>query len=155
MMPPRTNIENTGASIRKSRLQAPPILIAVLLGLQSTPADACRGYRYWSTGADISKLKAGEVAVTAKLVESYKGEQTIKAIMGTPYGMIYRVQVTQVLGSATGANVPFAADVDIFVRQAASICERYVPRNFTKDIEKVLVLKEGTAGVFELVGGQR
>jgi hypothetical protein len=145
---------NTSAPVRKWQLQATPILVALLSVLQSVPADACRGHRYWSIGTDISKLKSGEIAIRAKLIESFKGDRVRDSIMGMPYAMLYRVQVTEVLGSDADAKVSFTADAHLFVLQAASICERFVPRNFGKDVEKVLVVKEGTAGVLELVGGQ-
>ena len=132
------------------------VLGVASVSFASDSAFACRGGRYWSTGADLGKLMPGEIVVRATLIESYKGEQTIRSIMGLPYGMIYYVQISKVVGGADGTKESFDADGDvkIFVRLEPSVCERYFPNNFTKDVEKVLVLKKGATGLYELVGGQ-
>jgi hypothetical protein len=131
-------------------------LILLLCGLQSTSAHACRGAKFWSTGTDLSRLKPGEFVVQAKLIESYKGEQTIPVIMGLPFGMMYFVQITKLVGGAEGAGAEIAGDgtAQIYVRLRADPCEQFVPRHFVKDSEKTLVLRKGASGVYDLVGGQ-
>jgi hypothetical protein len=138
------------------RLRIALVLVALLCGLQSTSAHACRGYRGWSTGADLGKLKPGEIVVRAKLIQSYKGEQTIPSIMGSPHGMMYFVQITKVAGGAEGAGADLgtAGTAQIYVRLQPSICEQYAPRDFVKDGEKTFVLRKGIAGIYDLVGGQ-
>ena len=132
-------------------------LFLVLCCMAPLSAHACRGYQFWSTGEDPSKLKPGEIVVKAKLLEAYKSEQRFEhSIMGVQYGMIYHVEVSGMLGGTTG--IATAANRDgntrIFVRLKPSICEVYVPRNFTKDTQKLLVLKKDDDGVYDLVGGQ-
>jgi hypothetical protein len=132
------------------------LLAMALILLPLDPALACRGVMLWSTGADLGKLKPGEIAVKAKLIESYKGEQTFPTIMGLPFGMMYYVEVTKILGSADGTKPEFdtAGKAKIFIRLAPFPCEQYFPENFAPGAEKVLVLTKGATGLYELVGGQ-
>jgi hypothetical protein len=118
----------------------------------SDAALACRGYRFWSTGEDMAKLKPGEIVVKAKLLGTYRSEQRFESIMGMPYGMIYHIQLNDLIGGADGDGLH--AGSNILVRLPPSICEVYVPRDFSKDSDKTLVLKKMPDGIYDLVGGR-
>jgi hypothetical protein len=134
------------------------LLLAIALVLTSLdPAFACRGMRNWSTGADLAKLKPGEVVVKARLLESYRDEVRFPyAIMGIAYGMIYYLDVIEVIGGAgaSGVELEGLAEAKIYVRLNPSVCEAYYPLNFSRGDAKTLVLKKGATGLYELVGGQ-
>jgi hypothetical protein len=116
-------------------------------------AVACRGYRFWSTGDDLSKLKPGEVVVRASLVASYKSEKRFEdSIMGVQYGMTYHIKLNDVIKD-TG-DTGLKAGSEILVRLPPSICEVYEPRNFSENSEKTLVLKKMPDGIIDLVGGK-
>jgi hypothetical protein len=124
-----------------------------LITLAPDAAFACRGYQFWSTGDDLSKLKPGEIVVMARLVSSYKNEQRFEhSIMGLEYGMVYHLRLSDVVGGA--ADNGLRAGSNVLVRLPPSICEVYVPRDFSKDSDKRLVLKQMPDGVFDLVGGK-
>jgi hypothetical protein len=144
-----------GAS-KTLRFPAPVVALGVgLAAFGNDPAFACRGMRLWSTGTDLKKLKPGEIVVKAKLLEAYKSEERFDgSIMGNPYGMIYYVGIAEVLGGAADTDVKPVTASRIFIRLAPSICEQYFPLNFTKNSERVLVLKKGDTGLYDLVGGQ-
>ena len=139
-------------------------LLVLTLALSATfvvvwqdSALACRGIRNWSTGADLSKLKAGEIVVNAMLLESYKSERKVDySIMGLSHGYVYYVHVVEVVGSADAAigDLRDLRDAKIFILLNPSICEQYFPDSFTKDARKTLVLKKGHTGLYDLVGGQ-
>jgi hypothetical protein len=129
--------------------------LAVML-LSHDSASACRGWRGWPTGADLSKLRPGEIVVKSKLIESYRSEEPlIRSIMGDPYGMIYYVQISQVMGGAEGAltDIKGLSGEKVFLQSPPSVCEHYRP-GFVKDGERILVLNKGVAGLYVIVGGQ-
>jgi hypothetical protein len=134
--------------------------LAIALALAFTlivqdAAFACRGVQYWSTGADLNALKPGEIVVKARLIEAYKTEKTYPTIMGIPFGMIYFVQVAQVVGGPAGKSAADELrDAKVFIRLQPSPCETYYPRNFDNGGLKILVLKKGDSGLYDLVGGQ-
>ena len=131
-------------------------LMLIFVSAASQPAFACRGIKNWSTGTDLTKLKAGEVVVKAKLIESYKNEVRFPSIMGIAHGMIYYVEITETVGSTDVANAELQQirGNKIYIRLKPSICEAYYPRDFSKESTKTLVLKKGITGLFDLVGGQ-
>jgi hypothetical protein len=140
---------------RATIMRAALVIAASTALLASDAALACRGWRGWSRGDDVSKLRPGEIAVKAKFLASYKSEQRFDTIMGTAYGMIYQVQIVDVAGaSAPDDSVKGLSNATIFVHLRPSVCEAYHPGAFKKDAEKVLVLKMGAAGLYDLVGGQ-
>ena len=126
----------------------------MLIGLSADTAFACRGSRSWSTGEDVSKLKPGEIAVKAKLLASYKSEQRFEyqTIMGPEHGMVYHVQLNDVIGGADGGGLH--AGTNLLIRRPPSVCEVYALRNFSKDSDKTLVLKKMPDGIYDLVGGR-
>jgi hypothetical protein len=129
------------------------LFLLPLIALSADAAVACRGYQFWSTGEDMTKLKPGEIVVKAKLLGSYKSEQRYEhSIMGVQYGMIYHVQLNDLIGVADGDALNGGSK--ILIRLPPSICEVYVPRNFSKDSDKTLVLKKMPDGIYDLVGGQ-
>jgi len=129
------------------------VVSSIILAL-GDPALACRGWRGWSTGEDVGKLRAGEFVVTARLVEAFKSEKPIPSIAGNPYGMIYFVEITGVGGGpGATAEVLRMVGTQIVVHLRPSVCESYVPDNFGAGSVRSLVLTKGNAGLFELVGG--
>jgi hypothetical protein len=130
------------------------IFLASVLSQES--AFACRGIRNWSTGDDLAKIKPGEVVVKAKLIRSFKNEERSASIMGIAFGMIYYVEITEIVGGASTAKVEIERDDDgkIYIRLKPSVCEAYYPRDFSKTSSKTLVLQKGDTGLFDLVGGQ-
>lgn len=148
-------------SRHRSRACASPaltlLLSAAAILLSHDQGFACRGMRLWSTGADLDKLKPGEIAVKAKFLEAYRSEEKFEySIMGNEYGMIYHVQIASVLGSANGMSKDFKdlTAKPIFIRLLPSICEAYHPGDFTKDMVRTLVLQKRESGLYDLVGGQ-
>jgi len=94
--------------------------------------------------------------VRATQLESYKDEVPFPyVIMGIPYGYIYYLQISEVIGAADANDRAISAlhDAKIFVRLNHSVCEAYFP-NFTDGAATTLVLKMGPTGLYELVGGQ-
>jgi hypothetical protein len=149
-------IKDTWTS-RSRALPLPALVLALAVAFTSEEAFACQGVMTWSTGDDLAKLKPGEVVVKAKLLEAYQNEERYPhAIMGITHGYIYYLHITEVIGGASGtegerAGLRYAS---IYVRLNPSICEAYFPRDFKKDVVKALVLKKGTTGLYELVGGK-
>jgi hypothetical protein len=130
------------------------LLLAAIIVLSADPASACRGWRGWPTGDDLSKLRPGDIVVRAKPVESYRSEEPlIRSIMGDPYGMIFYVEITRVVGAAAGADTKRLAGEKIYVLLPPSVCEHYRP-SFVKDVEKTLVLNKGEHSLHVIVGGQ-
>jgi hypothetical protein len=119
-------------------------------------AWACRGFRGWSTGLNLEKLKPGEIVVRAKLLESFKSEQSVPIIMGLPNGMIYDVHISKVIGGpgVAQAGLKDSGNERILIHLPPSVCETYFPRDFMPNSEKVLVLKKDPEGIFVLVGGE-
>ncbi len=131
-------------------------LASALMLIWGNPAYACRGVRGWSTGADLATLRPGEIVVRATHLESYKDEVPFPyVIMGIPYGYIYYLQISEVVGAADAYDHAISAlrDAKIYVRLNPSVCEAYFP-NFTNGAATTLVLKMGPTGLYELVGGQ-
>lgn len=97
------------------------------------------------------------MAVRAKFLQSYKGEQKHKSIMGSPYGMLYLIRVTEVLGSSSTRTQDdiLSNGAELFIYLPWSICERYHPGRDVLNSEKTLVLRMGLGGIYELVGGER
>jgi hypothetical protein len=131
-------------------------LASALMLSWGNPAYACRGVRAWPTGADPAALRPGDVVVRATQLESYRDEVRVPSIMGSPYGYIYYLQISEVIGAADADDRAISAlrDAKIYVRLNPSICEAYFP-NFTDGAATTLVLKMGPTGLYELVGGQR
>lgn len=131
-------------------------LVFAIAFTTSEPAFACRGIRNWSTGADLAKLKPGEIVVQAQLLEAYKNEEHFPAIMGIARGFIYYLHITELRGGACGTDAEQARlrDAKIYVRLNPSVCEAYFPFDFTKGTSRTLVLKMGPTGLYNLVGGQ-
>jgi hypothetical protein len=127
--------------------------LAVIL-LSPDSASACRAWRGWPTGDDLSKLRPGDVVVRAKLIESYRSEEPlIRSIMGDPYGMIFHIEITRVVGAASEADTKGLAGEKLYVLSPPSVCEHYRP-HFVKDVEKSLVLNKSESGLHVIVGGQ-
>jgi hypothetical protein len=135
----------------------PPVAAALAVGavitLMPDTALACRGGVVWSTGADVSALRPGEIAIRAKLLASYRGEQRFGTIMGHEYGMVYLVEVAEVIGASAGEGARDLKGKSILVHSGASPCEQYRPRKFAIDDQKIFVLR-GASGFYQLTGGQ-
>ena len=76
--------------------------------------------------------------------------------MGLPYGIVYHIQILELVGSADPPDPGFSDEgaVGIFIFLRPHVCEQYYPGDFVKDAEKTLVLKMGAVGLYELVGGE-
>ena len=135
---------------------AAAVAVGAVIALIPDAAVACRGGFHWSTGADGSALRPGEIAIRAKLLASYRGEQTVPTIMGYPYGMVYLVEVVNVIGASSPAGEGYRElkGRTILVHSGSSPCERYRPGKFVINGETTFVLSMNDSGFYELVGGQ-
>ena len=145
-------IQFLGSQRRSTGSISALLIAATIVMLSAAPAVACHGIRWWSTGQDLAKLRSGEIVVNATLLDSYKGEERHKTIMGPPYGMIYYVQVKDIKGGAAAEG--FDVGSKILVRSHPSTCESYIPYGFTKGTDRILVLKRNPDGIYDLVGGK-
>nr|WP_041757102.1 hypothetical protein [Bradyrhizobium sp. ORS 278] len=100
----------------------------------------------------MSKLGQGEFVVRARLVRSYKDEERQPTIMGTEFGVIYEVKLSAVMNGTTDGSLK--PGKSLLIRQPPSPCERYVPRNFSYDTDRTLVISQRPDGIFDLVGGE-
>jgi hypothetical protein len=111
------------------------LVLIALFAFTTDAAFACRGYQFWSTGKDLSRLKPGEIVVKATLIESYKSEQRYEhSIMGPQYGMIYHVRLTDLVGG--DGDEGLKAGSELLLRLPPAICEVYMPHNFSVGSEK-------------------
>ncbi len=132
----------------------PAVLAAVTATfLSSDAALACRGARNWPTGAELEKLKPGDIVVRAKLLEVYKAEKPIKSIMGHPFGMIYSVKVMEELGGPP-EKAREIVGATILIRLKPSLCEAYHPGDFGPSGVKTLVLTKDESGLWDIIGGE-
>ena len=72
--------------------------------------------------------------------------------MGVQYGMTYHIRLIDVIKDTGDTGLKPGSE--ILVRLPPSICEVYMPRNFSENSEKTLVLKKVPDGIIDLVGGK-
>ena len=85
-------------------------------------------------------------------MQSYKEEEHHPSIMGMPFGVIYEVKLSEVVRGATDGSLK--PGTSLLIRQPWSVCERYVPRNFSYDTDRTLVIRQMPDSIFNLVGGE-